>query len=153
MQPSAEEVQRRIEGYWKPYHNQLNTQLMRLKEQFSEVLLLEAHSIASRVPRFFDGVLPEFNFGTNDGQSCGSRFQQFLDQFDVNPYRKVVNGRFKGGYITRHFGQPSHGIHAIQLELSQATYLDEESLSFNSEKAVQVQSVLRKLIEQLLSII
>jgi N-formylglutamate deformylase len=151
--PDESEIKRRIERYWKPYHSQLDVQLERLREQYGQVLLLEAHSIASQVPRFFDGILPEFNFGTNDGRSCGDEFKRFLSTFNVAPYQKVIDARFKGGYITRKYGQPAHGIHSIQLELSQATYMDEEKLIYSYEKAQQVQITLRQLIDNLVNLI
>ncbi len=146
-QPDNDEIKRRVERYWQPYHSQLERQLNVLKERFGKVVLLEAHSIASEVPRFFEGVLPEFNFGTNDGRSCGAEFQQMLNKFDTGSYKKVVDARFKGGYLTRKFGLPDQGIHAIQLELSQATYMNEDSLEYAPEKAQQVQPVLKRLIE------
>lgn len=146
-EPDQEEVARRIDRYWLPYHSHLQSQLEFIKQQYGKVVLLEAHSIASQVPRFFEGVLPEFNFGTNGGLSCGADFLQMLKALDTGSYAKVVDARFKGGYLTRRFGLPDNGVHAIQLELSQATYMNENTLEYAPEKAQQVQPVLKRLIE------
>jgi len=154
-QPNTEEIQRRITHYWMPYHQALKDELKRLRELFPSVLLFEAHSIASKVPRFFEGILPDFNFGTNDGKSCDEALLNImLNKIDFKNYSKIVNGRFKGGYITRHYGKPHTGIQAIQLELSQATYMDEikpmelsnQLPSWNESKASQVKTVLESLI-------
>jgi N-formylglutamate deformylase len=116
-------------------------------------LLFEGHSIRSRVPRFFAGVLPDLNLGTVDGRSCaGSLESRLVAVLESHPeFSHVVNGRFKGGYITRHYGNPDAGIHAVQLELSQATYMDEEPpFTYREQRAARVIPVLRSLIETLL---
>ena len=97
-----------------------------LKAKFGYAILFDAHSIAAEVPMLFDGKLPDFNWGTNEGKSCHEDLANVVTQILRPNYTQVLNGRFKGGYITRHFGQPSEGIHAIQLELSQATYINDE---------------------------
>ncbi|MEQ3653510.1 MAG: N-formylglutamate deformylase [Glaciecola sp.] len=113
---------------WQAYHATIEQELHRLKSKFGYAILFDAHSIAAEVPMLFDGTLPDFNWGTNDGKACSKTLIQALQDKVTPPYSQVTNGRFKGGYITRHFGQPDVGIHAIQLELSQRTYLDEASL-------------------------
>lgn len=126
-EPDAADIERRITRYWKPYHDALRSELNRLRQQHPQVLLWEAHSIASVLPRLFDGKLPDLNFGTNDGAACSPE----LLEAALRPvraqgtYTHVVNGRFKGGFITRQFGQPSQGIHAIQLEMCQCLYMNE----------------------------
>ncbi|MCO7227145.1 N-formylglutamate deformylase [Pleionea sp. CnH1-48] len=147
--PDEHEIESRIQHYWQPYHQQLESGLKQIKEKFGHAILFEAHSIASQVPRFFDGQLPDFNLGTNDGNSCSESLQQALEAFSTDAYSKVVNGRFKGGFITRHYGQPEQGIQAVQLELSQATYMDEPTLAFDADKANQVKETLRRLLQLL----
>jgi len=124
--PSDEHKALCKEHIWKPYHGTIEQELARLKAKFGYAILFDAHSIAAQVPMLFDGTLPDFNWGTNAGESCDSAIASIVTQVLRPHYTQVVNGRFKGGYITRHFGQPSDGIHAIQLELSQATYLNDE---------------------------
>jgi N-formylglutamate deformylase len=122
----AAERQRRLQTYWKPYHDALRTEVDRLRTLHGAVLLWDAHSIASRVPRLFEGRLPDFNFGTADGRSCApSLVECVLDAARRHPFTQVLNGRFKGGYITRHYGAPVHGIHALQLEMCQCLYMQE----------------------------
>ena len=114
------------EHIWKPYHGTIEQELARLKAKFGYAILFDAHSIAAEVPMLFDGVLPDFNWGTNEGKACDETIANAVTQILRPHYTQVLNGRFKGGYITRHFGQPDNNIHAIQLELSQATYLNDE---------------------------
>ena len=152
MLPGPEEIQRRITQYWQPYHTQLRTELERLKAAHGVAVLWDAHSIASQVPRFFSGKLPDLNFGTNDMQSCDAALQQVLaDTMRGSPhatnYSHVFNGRFKGGYITRHYGQPESNIHAVQLEMSQCVYMNEAPpYDYRPDRAKQVQPLLRELL-------
>jgi N-formylglutamate deformylase len=147
--PDAAETARRLERYWRPYHEQLRAELERLLALHGRVLLWDAHSIASRVPRFFAGRLPDLNFGTADGTSCAPQLQgavmgvaQAQERFSF-----VFNGRFKGGHITRHYGQPARGVHAIQLEMCQCLYMDEAPpFGYRTEVASQVQPLLRDLM-------
>ncbi|WP_417561072.1 N-formylglutamate deformylase [Marinomonas sp.] len=111
---------------WKPYHDTIEKELARLNAKFGYVILFDAHSIAAEVPMLFDGTLPDFNWGTNEVKSCDQALANVVTQVLRPNYTQILNGRFKGGYITRHFGQPENHIHAIQLELSQATYLNDE---------------------------
>ena len=127
--PDAAEVARRLARYWQPYHGQLQAELSRLLSVHGAVLLWEAHSIASRVPRFFDGRLPDLNFGTNDGASCGAGLSDALVSLVPPTFSTALNGRFKGGYITRRYGQPRAGVHAIQLEMCQCLYMNEPGMA------------------------
>lgn len=149
--PDAAEVQRRIARYWQPYHQQLQTELARLKALHGRVILWDAHSIASQVPRFFQGKLPDLNFGTADQRSCAASLQQALAVTLQGPaempYSHVFNGRFKGGYITRQYGQPAQHIHAVQLEMSQCIYMNEAApYAYRPDLAAQVQPLLRQLL-------
>ncbi|WP_082378808.1 N-formylglutamate deformylase [Marinagarivorans algicola] len=117
---------------WQAYHTQIKQELARLKAKFGYAILFDAHSIAPKVPMLFEGTLPDFNWGNNAGLSCDCALLQALENTIAPHYTQVSNGRFKGGYITRHFGQPQQGIHAIQLELSQATYLNDLQATHNN---------------------
>jgi N-formylglutamate deformylase len=147
QEPDEAEVQRRIDGYWQPYHQALKNTLAEMKARYGKVVLLDAHSILSKVPRFFEGQLPDFNFGSANGESCSAELINKVAQLDLSPYSTVVNGRFKGGYITRGYGRPADNIHAVQLELSQHTYMDEPSDQYNEEKAAKVKEKLQDFVQ------
>lgn len=146
--PDAAEVERRRLLYWQPYHSALVGELTRLKSAHGRALLWEGHSIRSEVPMLFEGRLPDLNLGTADGASCSSarldRITALLGQ--QSDYSWVANGRFKGGYITRHYGRPAEGIDAIQLELAQLTYMDERSHRYDAVRAGRLQGLLRKML-------
>jgi N-formylglutamate deformylase len=148
--PDEAEVQRRLQAYWKPYHDQLRAELDRLLALHGRVVLWDAHSIASVVPRFFDGKLPDLNFGTADGKSCAPALSDAVVSRALaqQQYSVAVNGRFKGGHITRCYGQPEHGVHAIQLEMCQSTYMDEDApYGYRADLAAQVQQPLRMMLQ------
>jgi N-formylglutamate deformylase len=147
QEPDEAEIQRRIALYWQPYHQALDDTLRQMKAEFGKVVLLDAHSILSKVPRFFEGQLPDFNFGSANGASCSDDLMTEIMQLDLSPYSSVANGRFKGGYITRGFGKPEENIHAVQLELSQHTYMDEPSSHYNNDKASQVKVKLKAFVQ------
>ncbi|MFT5529928.1 MAG: N-formylglutamate deformylase [Alteromonadaceae bacterium] len=146
QQPNGVEISRRIKDYWQPYHQAINDTLDEMKTEFGQAVLLDAHSILSHVPRFFDGQLPDFNFGTSSGKSCSVSLVNNLENIVYAPYSMVIDGRFKGGFITRHFGNPGNNIHAIQLELSQRTYMNELTTEYNLSLAEQVQQKLRTMV-------
>ena len=149
QEPDLQDRQRRVERYWAPYHLQLEQELGRLLRVHGAVVLWEAHSIASRVPRFFDGKLPDLNFGTADGASCDAG----LTEAEVGLARDgqftvALNGRFKGGHITRHYGQPARRVHAIQLEMCQCLYMNEAApFAYRPDLAAQVQPLLQNMME------
>jgi N-formylglutamate deformylase len=145
--PSDAEAGSRIEEYWKPYHAKLAGELTRLKKQYGHALLWDAHSILSVLPRFFAGKLPDFNLGTADGKACGPGLGEALLK-KISGYNKVLNGRFKGGYITRTYGDPANKVHAVQLELSEAIYMEEKPpFGFRDDLAKKVRPYLRELLE------
>ena len=149
MEPDAAEVERRLARYWMPYHAQLRAELERLLALHGRVLLWDAHSIASRVPRFFEGRLPDLNFGTVDGKSCSLQLEGAMIQAanSQDRFSFVFNGRFKGGHITRFYGNPAGGVHAIQLEMVQCLYMDEEApFAYRPERAAKIQPLLHKLM-------
>lgn len=147
QEPNQAEIQRRITHYWQPYHQALTNTLSQMKRQYGEVVLLDAHSILSHVPRFFAGQLPDFNFGSVNGQSCSEELLKNIAKLELAPYSSVIDGRFKGGYITRYYGKPAENIHAIQLELSQRTYMNEVNRQYNEKKAVQVKEKLKLFVQ------
>jgi N-formylglutamate deformylase len=144
----AAERERRLRAYWQPYHAALRAELDRLSAAHGTVLLWDAHSIASRVPRLFDGRLPDFNFGTADGRACApSLVDAIVATARAFPFSQVLNGRFKGGYITRHYGAPVHGIQAVQLEMCQCLYMDESApFDYLPAAAAHVQEALRAML-------
>ena len=147
-EPDDAEIQRRIETVWAPYHQQIETELSRLVQNHGIAVLIEAHSIESEVPLLFEGKLSDFNIGTNRDESCDPGLTaSVMDVINSQTtFSSVVNERFIGGYITRHFGDPSNHRHAIQFELSQATYMDESNKQWDDKKASQVQPVFRDII-------
>jgi formiminoglutamase len=142
-----------IEHIWMPYHQQIANELARIKQKFGYAILFDAHSIKAQVPMFFEGTLPDFNMGTNDGASCASKLLQAAQKSMLGrAYTHVSNGRFKGGHITRSYGQPAHQTHAFQLELSQATYMhDTDIYALDSNKFADVTPQLKALIEAILA--
>lgn len=146
--PDDAEVQRRLARYWQPYHQQLRAELDRLLGIHGRVALWDAHSIASVVPRFFEGRLPDLNFGTAKGTSCDAGMERAIVNVAraQDTYSVAVNGRFKGGHITRHYGQPANRVHAIQLEMSQCVYMDEAApYGYRPDLAQGVQGLLREM--------
>ncbi len=149
-EPDAAEVRVRVERYWRPYHKALTGELARLLRLHGRVVLWEAHSIRSTVPFLFDGRLPIFNLGTAEGRSCTPELARQLTAVlgAQDDYDHVVDGRFKGGYITRHYGRPDQGVEAVQLELAQRAYMDESDFSWRQEKASFVEPILRALLNR-----
>lgn len=151
--PTPAEVEQRLLRYWQPYHQKLAQELARIKAEYGYALLWDAHSIASVVPRFFAGKLPDLNFGSADGASCADSLSTLLaaQVQQQQHFTLAVNGRFKGGYITRHYGQPANKVHAIQLEMCQSTYMNENyPFEYRPDLAEHVQPLLRQLINNVL---
>lgn len=150
-QPDQQEVAKRIEHFWQPYHDQIAAELERLIGLFGFAVLLDVHSIASNVPSLHDGQLPDFNFGTNNGQSCGAAFQELIEEFavELKGYSYAINGRFIGGYITRHYGKIPD-VHAVQLELKRSTYMEEETLDWEMVKGQEVGPVIENFVYRLI---
>lgn len=150
-EPDNVEKLNRISAYWLPYHETLEMELARLKKEFGFAVLYDAHSIKSSVPRLFNGILPDLNIGTVNGKSCAPELAAAaLEAASGSGYSAVLNGRFIGGHITRHYGRPDENIHAVQMELSQKNYMDEETLSFLPERAEKLQVVLNRVLAALL---
>ena len=147
--PDAREVAERREQVWRPYHEQLARTLAQLRQHHARVVLWDAHSIASVVPRFFEGQLPDLNLGTANGSSCAAELAQALQTLaGQSGFSPVLNGRFKGGYITRQYGQPEQGVHAVQLEMALCTYMNESApYAYREDLAEKVQPVLKNLLQ------
>lgn len=143
----TDEVAQRIATYWKPYHEKLKEVLGVLRDKHGYALLWDAHSITSIVPRLFDGELPALNIGTHAGRSCAPGIEQAVaEPARASDYSTVLNGRFQGGHITRHYGDPDQCIHAVQLEIAQRAYMDEESGLFDAQKATRLRGTLRLML-------
>lgn len=137
----------RVQKYWAPYHAHIAATLAAIRQQYGYALLWDAHSIPSRVPRLFDGELPVLNVGTYDGASCAPGMSAAVyDVAKTSTFPAVLNGRFKGGYITRHYGNPAENIHAIQLEIAQRAYMNEASLAMDAQKTSVLQDVLQQML-------
>lgn len=142
---------RRVADYWRPYHQAIEAELSRLREQFGYALLWDAHSIASMVPNLFSGELPQLNIGTSNGTSCDATLESAVaDVATASSYSNVLNGRFTGGFITRNFGRPNDDVHAIQLELSQACYMDETTGEYDVAAAAELVATLEAMLAALL---
>lgn len=126
--PDAAERQRRVQRYWQPYHQALAAEMTRLQAEHGRALLWDGHSIESELPWLFEGRLPDFNLGSNNGASCASAIRDAVAArlAAQQDFSQVVDGRFKGGYITRHYGRPAQGWQALQMEMVQASYMLED---------------------------
>jgi N-formylglutamate deformylase len=151
--PDEIEKVNRVASYWLPYHEALEQELARLKEKHGYAILYDAHSIRTEVPRLFEGRLWDLNLGSAHDQSCAPGMAQAaLNAASGGDYSAVLNKRFVGGHITRHYGQPANGIHAIQMELTWANYMDEvPPFGYRADKAEKLQPVLKNVLEALLA--
>ena len=146
--PTPAEVATRVDAYWRPYHALLTGELERIRVEHGRALLWEGHSIRAYVPFLFDGRLPDLNLGTAGGASCLPATQARLEAVLAGQgrYSWIANGRFKGGYITREYGRPREGVEAVQLELAQCNYMDEDSFAYDETRAAALQPTLRALL-------
>jgi N-formylglutamate deformylase len=157
-EPSPDEIAQRVETWWRPYHDALRGELDRLRMEHGRATLWEGHSIRGECPFLFEGRLPDLNLGTAAGASCAPALQSRLEAVLAaqTDHDWVANGRFKGGYITRHYGDPANGIDAVQLEISQRIYMDESRFDegcfdYDEARAADTQRVLRALLEACLA--
>lgn len=152
--PTEAEIKERVGRYWQPYHDALQAELDRLVATHGRALLWEGHSIRGSDLRYlFPGRLPDLNLGTADGASCAPEIQLGLEKVlaEQSDYDWVANGRFKGGYITRHYGRPDSGVDAVQLEISQRCYMDEHTTRYLPERAADLQRLLGDMLSTALS--
>ena len=142
-------VAARVANYWRPYHQWLAQEIERQRQKHGVVVPWDAHSIRHQVPWLFDGELPDLNLGTADGKSCDPGLARNLLRFAQtgDEYSAVLNGRFKGGFITRRYGDPARGVHAVQLELAQRCYMDETSIELVDDGAARLRRMLRSLLQ------
>jgi N-formylglutamate deformylase len=152
-EPDAAEVVRRLATYWSRYHDALAGELARLKAQHGHVVLLDGHSIKSRLPWLFDGQLHDLNLGTAGGTSCAPSLRDALAAVlgSQTGFSHVIDGRFKGGYITRHYGRPAEGQHAVQMEMCWSCYLGDEARpqDWSDAQAARALPLLRRLAQTL----
>lgn len=146
--PAATEIAQRVEAYWQPYHRALNEEMTLLRSLHGHAVLFDAHSIKSRLPWLFEGELPALNLGTVGGSSCATSLRDGLAALLAGQtrYSHVVDGRFKGGHITRRYGQPGAGWHAVQLEMCWRCYMDETPPRWNPARAAEVLPLLRQML-------
>lgn len=151
--PDEMAVKERQEAFHRPYHAALQAELERVRDLHGIAILYDCHSIRSRIPFLFDGTLPDFNIGTNMGTTCAPEIEAATQAVctAAHGYTTITNGRFKGGWTTRHYGQPDKGMHAIQMELAQSTYLTEEAnpWRFDEAKAARLRPHLASILTQL----
>ena len=152
--PTAAETSARRETYWRPYHDALAAELARLRQAHGHAVLWDGHSIKSELPWLFSGRLPDLNLGTAGGASCAPGLRAALMQVLARQthFTHVTDGRFKGGYITRHYGRPGAGVHAVQLEMCWSTYMAEAPpFAIEPDRVERLAPVLRALIEACLA--
>ena len=148
--PDEREIARRLTAYWRPYHEALEAELARIRAAHGRAVLWEGHSIRSRLPWLFEGKLPDLNLGTAGGASAASSLCERLRRVieSQSAFTHAIDGRFKGGYITRHYGRPREGVHAVQLEMCWSCYMPESPpYRVDPARAVVLAPVLRKLLE------
>lgn len=158
--PDETEIARRRETWFVPYHAAIEAELTRLRANHGAVVLYDAHSIRSAVPRLFDGLLPHFNIGTNRGATCDPALAATIERCcDAEGFTHVLNGRFVGGWTTRHYGRPGKGFHAVQMELACRGYIDEPAETnpttwptpYDPARAAALRSILRSVLSSCLS--
>ena len=148
-EPDEDEIRLRQQQFHQPYHDALKEQIERLRQKHGVVILYDCHSIRSVVPYLFEGKLPDFNIGTNNGVTCDLNYQSAIEKICSahQHYTLASNGRFKGGWTTRQYGKPEAGVHAIQMELAQCNYMQESApWNYDMAKAESLRVVLRQLL-------
>jgi formiminoglutamase len=152
QEPDASQIEVRRLAYHQPYHAALQDELDRVRSLHGFVILYDCHSIRSHIPFLFDGTLPDFNIGTNSSTACDPGIEHCVAEIcgSAAGYTSILNGRFKGGWTTRHYGRPERGIHAIQMELTQSTYMQESPpWAYDLAKADRLRPHLKTILETL----
>ncbi len=151
--PSPEEIESRRTEFHLPYHMALEAEIDRVHAKHGIAILYDCHSIRSQIPFLFEGVLPDFNIGTNNTQTCAAKIEHSIGKLcaQASGYTSIINGRFKGGWTTRHYGRPKKNWHAIQMELAQSTYLKDEATpwAYDNAKADKLRSHLAEILTTL----
>ncbi|MBT5049673.1 MAG: N-formylglutamate deformylase [Rhodospirillaceae bacterium] len=151
-EPDDREIARRTIDYWQPYHDKIAAELAALKAKHGVAILFDGHTIKSEVSRFYEGRIPDLNLGTASGASADADLaEQAFSTLVGNDYSAVWDERFTGGYITRHYGDPAHNIHALQLELTWRTYMDETSFAYLPDRAALLKPLLQSLLHTLVN--
>ncbi|MGI9391631.1 MAG: N-formylglutamate deformylase [Boseongicola sp.] len=150
LEPDPTEIESRRAAYHEPYHIALATELDRVRSMHGFVILYDCHSIRSNIPFLFEGKLPDFNIGNYLGETCARSIEVAVTDICANAdgFSSVLNGRFKGGWTTRHYGRPKNGYHAIQMELAQSTYLEAEQppWTYAPQKAAAIREHLKTIL-------
>jgi formiminoglutamase len=152
MEPTLADIAERRALFHRPYHEALSAEIARIREACGIAILVDCHSIRSRIPFLFEGTLPDLNIGTNGGVTCAPSIEAtVMDVVRASPYSNVLNGRFKGGWTTRHYGRPQDNVHAVQIEIAQSAYLETESAPFDyaPQKAERLRIVLSTIVRDL----
>lgn len=141
----------RLAAFHVPYHAALHAQMERVRARHGVAILYDAHSIRSRIPNLFPGTLPDLNIGTNRGTSCAPILERTVAEIcaKIEDYSHILNGRFQGGWTTRHYGRPAQGWHAVQMELAQATHIDEATFDYDPDKAARLRPILSRILHAL----
>lgn len=160
QEPETAEIDERRKRYFAPYHRAISDEIRRLRLESPRVVLYDAHSIRSRIPRLFEGILPHFNLGTDNGRTCAPELERSIAELcSGSGLAAVVNGRFRGGWTTRHYGNPAGGVHAVQMELACRTYLDEPDgevtaanwpVEFDAPRAARAREILSPILQSCL---
>jgi N-formylglutamate deformylase len=155
--PDEAEIARRRTAYFEPYHRAVTEQIARLRGLHPKIVVYDCHSIRSQIPRLFAGTLPNFNLGTFSGASCTPQLAHAIEALcDASAFSRVTNGRFKGGYTTRHYGKPAQGVHAVQMELACRGYMDEPAAAthegnwpqkFEAARAAALRETLERVLQ------
>ena len=151
--PDAAEIAQRVALYWQPYHDALRAEIDRLRAAHGRVLVWEAHSIATELPRLFEGRLPGLNIGSFSGAACAPAVRDAAAAAaGAGPFSWTVDARFKGGYITRHYGRPDERVHVLQLEMVQSLYMDESApYGYRDDLAARVLPTLQDMVGRALA--
>ena len=154
QQPDGNEILQRTNLFHEPYHNALRDMLETVRESYGYAILYDCHSIRSKLSFLFEGTLPTLNIGTNDGKSCAKEIEEITTKCcAATNFPSVLNGRFKGGWTTRHCGDPKNNIHAIQMEIAQSAYMaEEEPWGYLPDRADALRQHLKTLLQQLTSV-
>ncbi|MDE2383535.1 MAG: N-formylglutamate deformylase [Alphaproteobacteria bacterium] len=154
-EPTPQDIASRLAAYHAPYHAALAAEVARVKARHGFAIVYDCHSIRSRIPFLFEGTLPTLNIGTDGGKTCAPEIETAaMARAKASPFTHVLNGRFRGGWTTRHYGQPQNGVHAIQMEIAQSAYLAAEAApwAFDAVRCASLRALLRHLLADLASL-
>ncbi len=149
-EPGKKEVAKRLKKYYWPYYERLSVLLEERKKEFGKVLLWDAHSIRHRVSTIQNDPFPDMILGNNDEKTAQPQLIKIaLESLRSGDYEVAHNHPFKGGHITRYFGDPENQIHTLQLEMNKILYMDDNEITYNKARAARVQGLLKSCMENL----